>query len=237
MILRKSLVIAGVLLMSFWLTTSISAFYNPAQGRWLSRDPIGETGGMNLYAFVGNNPVNWTDLWGLYVKGSFIRNPQFPLLILKDMDTGEIVMTTKVFSGNLQWANDPNSQHVKDHGPLPAGKYLLGNEYQDNDYCQGHPGGNCTWYKLYGSNGQGGYTWGGCIPVNDPTTGNDICRNEFYLHVGGASNGCVTVRSVIPRGMAGYPTSPVYDEIMRLLGNTQPFEYNGTTFLGIVNVY
>ncbi len=39
--------------------------YDPPRARWLTRDPLGEAGGMNLYAFVGNNPVNWVDPWGL----------------------------------------------------------------------------------------------------------------------------------------------------------------------------
>lgn len=39
--------------------------YNPLDGRWLSRDPIGEEGGANLYAFVGNDPLNSVDLLGL----------------------------------------------------------------------------------------------------------------------------------------------------------------------------
>jgi hypothetical protein len=33
-----------------------SAFYDTTIGRWINRDPIGETGGMNLYGFVGNSP-------------------------------------------------------------------------------------------------------------------------------------------------------------------------------------
>lgn len=37
------------------------AFYNPSAGRWLSRDPIAERGGKNLYAFVGNNPQGRID--------------------------------------------------------------------------------------------------------------------------------------------------------------------------------
>ncbi len=39
--------------------------YNPSTGRWPSRDPIGEKGGHNLYAFVRNNPVSRFDILGL----------------------------------------------------------------------------------------------------------------------------------------------------------------------------
>lgn len=42
-----------------------NAVYDPEQGRWLSRDPIGEDGGTNLYGYVGNNPTNWVDPFGL----------------------------------------------------------------------------------------------------------------------------------------------------------------------------
>ncbi|TVR54728.1 MAG: RHS repeat-associated core domain-containing protein [Puniceicoccaceae bacterium] len=37
-------------------------FYSPTTGRWLNRDPIGELGGLNLYGFLGNDPVNRIDL-------------------------------------------------------------------------------------------------------------------------------------------------------------------------------
>jgi len=35
--------------------------YDADTGRWISRDPIGENGGINLYGYVANNPVNWVD--------------------------------------------------------------------------------------------------------------------------------------------------------------------------------
>ena len=41
-------------------------YYIPAGGRWATRDPIGEEGGVNLYGFVGNNGILRRDLFGLY---------------------------------------------------------------------------------------------------------------------------------------------------------------------------
>ena len=40
-------------------------YYDPVTGRWPSKDPIGENGGVNLYGFVGNNGVDYYDRLGL----------------------------------------------------------------------------------------------------------------------------------------------------------------------------
>jgi RHS repeat-associated protein len=39
--------------------------YDPLTGTWLTPDPIGIAGGVNLYGFVRNNPVNFVDWLGL----------------------------------------------------------------------------------------------------------------------------------------------------------------------------
>ncbi|GEM_PF-5378279 len=39
-------------------------YYDAGVGRFITRDPIGFAGGINLYGYVGNNPVNWVDPWG-----------------------------------------------------------------------------------------------------------------------------------------------------------------------------
>ena len=40
-------------------------YYDPDTGKYLTPDPIGLDGGMNLYVYVDGNPVNWVDSNGL----------------------------------------------------------------------------------------------------------------------------------------------------------------------------
>ena len=53
-------------------------FYHPVLMRWINRDPIAENGGMNLYMFCTNDPVEYYDKFGLRWQiirdgGSFAR--------------------------------------------------------------------------------------------------------------------------------------------------------------------
>jgi RHS repeat-associated protein len=72
-------------------------FYSAATGKWTTRDPLGEKGGLNLYVFVGNNPVSQRDPLGL--------NP------LGDIDWPEVPYTTQQLH---EWARnrplDPDGQ-------------------------------------------------------------------------------------------------------------------------------
>jgi len=45
-------------------------FYAAEFQRWLNRDPIEENGGINLFGYVGNNPINLIDPFGL-AEGDF----------------------------------------------------------------------------------------------------------------------------------------------------------------------
>jgi len=47
-------------------------FYNAGLGRWINRDPIREAGGTNVYGFVGSDPVNSVDLYGLLIDNGYV---------------------------------------------------------------------------------------------------------------------------------------------------------------------
>ena len=58
--------------------------YSSSLGRFLQRDPIGILGGINLYGYVGNSPINYTDAYGLLNP-----NGQWPLYKKKDYEKGK----------------------------------------------------------------------------------------------------------------------------------------------------
>ena len=57
--------IISLVLLALATVLPARAWYAPCQGRWCSRDPIGENGGVNLYGFVSNRPPTSSDLLGL----------------------------------------------------------------------------------------------------------------------------------------------------------------------------
>lgn len=64
-------------------------FYDPANGRFISEDPIGFSGGdINLYSYVANNPINYVDPSGRFLNPAIIRIIAILLLLAQ---LGEII--------------------------------------------------------------------------------------------------------------------------------------------------
>ena len=68
--------------------------YSPALGRWMTRDPVGERGGLNLYAFCENDPVDNYDYLGLSVP---------LLLVAPDPRDKWLVFSKLYFRAVEQW--------------------------------------------------------------------------------------------------------------------------------------
>lgn len=72
-------------------------YYDPQLGRWLSRDPIEEEGGWNLYEMVANNTVCFNDILGQSLSGRTVGG------IVASI-AGGILTGAGVLSGNLPLA-------------------------------------------------------------------------------------------------------------------------------------
>jgi RHS repeat-associated protein len=62
-------------------------YYDPDTGRYISPDPLGPDGGLNLFAYV-SNPLTWADVYGWHGNNASSTNPQH-VYEIKDNQTGE----------------------------------------------------------------------------------------------------------------------------------------------------
>ncbi len=83
-------------------------FYDPANGRFLTRDPIGYQGGINLYAYCANNPLMMIDPWGTECGVlSALLDPQ---VWKKGLGTSFAALGSNLSLGLYdggQWKNEP----------------------------------------------------------------------------------------------------------------------------------
>ncbi len=74
--------------------------YSPAWGRFVQPDPIGYRGGVNLYAYVGNDPINRIDPYGLKPGDPYPSADAAAIDALLDV-YGRSVATNREYAGRI----------------------------------------------------------------------------------------------------------------------------------------
>jgi RHS repeat-associated protein len=173
------------------LHLSLYRAYSAELGRWLSRDPIGIRGGINMYSYVLNSPVNKNDPLGLYA-----------LMVCCRCKDGGASMRCQIY----EWTNFDHEPdlHNPDKVSAPFDTNVGPNSESDtpND-PYGHngpiPPGR---YDIRPRVSTGGDFPPGTPSITDPsnptpgsiTTPRGTSRNHLYIHGPGPSDGCITCK-------------------------------------------
>ncbi len=164
-------------------------FYDPTLQRWLNQDPLGEGGGINLYGFVGNSPLNAVDplgMWGVQFGGF-------------NIGIGE---PSYAFDG-VWWEGTRNSWHTG----LDAIGTIEPTPFAD--------GLNGVLYGLEGDWGNAGLSMAGVVPyIGDAGKvckyGKKAAKSEQMLFRGVPGNG--TQKAILGQQGVAIPRSTALDE-------------------------
>jgi len=110
-------------------------YYDPEVGRFINKDPIGYAGGMNLYGYVGGNPVNVIDPSGLLMACTQIRSGNSTIMKCTDYSSG----TKSTYHLTENAPVDPKAPFEEDQKLAPGLYRLLPRETPGMRLPKGSP--------------------------------------------------------------------------------------------------
>ncbi|MCP4494848.1 MAG: RHS repeat-associated core domain-containing protein, partial [Gammaproteobacteria bacterium] len=79
-------------------------YYDPGTGRYVTSDPIGLRGGVNTYGYVGGNPINYKDRFGLlYEPGDLEPYFEWECPRISGYKLTNVTLTSTA-SATIRWA-------------------------------------------------------------------------------------------------------------------------------------
>jgi RHS repeat-associated protein len=108
-------------------------YYDPKIGSYISQDPIGLAGGLNLSKY-SDSPLHEVDPHGLQAAPPTTTTGSNQQTCLYNQSTGELAcfakgkqtIDHKGYSGKGEGKNNPDKQGVQGTGPIPRGEYTVG---------------------------------------------------------------------------------------------------------------
>jgi len=123
---RLSSLIAIVIILTISSIPEAQAmrWYSPSTGRWFSRDPIEEQGGMNVYLFARNRPLDAIDFFGQFpipipVMPYSIDSKAGWLLVSAGMYGAGLPMSGYLLAHSILWPTDI-PQYATAIGPMKS---------------------------------------------------------------------------------------------------------------------
>jgi RHS repeat-associated protein len=163
-------------------------FYLPSLQRWVNRDPVQENGGISLYGFNWNSPLNQVDPHGqlprvVVVGGGLviIGGAVWSLCCLAHM--GEIATQANGIVANVMGAWPPGYSTTAEGTPADALQHCIGACMANQN-----PGASCLWSSALVRRGIDAMENGGT-----PDDRNDLANNAVgYGITGNCRTGCLS---------------------------------------------
>jgi uncharacterized protein RhaS with RHS repeats len=163
--------------------------FDPAVGRYISADPIGQTpADPNLYVYARNAPTRYTDPKGLYCVHSQSTGSTVCYAVSVESppdagtETAPEYYNETGYSGTGSGRNNPDAQNQTNVGPIPRGPWQTGAPYNSPNTGRNTipltplpgnecgPPRDCSSFRAHGNNAQNDASQG-CIvlPPNRTT--------------------------------------------------------------------